>query len=81
MPEMRNGVPHFRRSQVRVGEHILVWGKAGMPPDLEGEVVAIARNEDGDLCVSVGEVRPERLSTGIHEGVARSPEGQAGGGR
>jgi hypothetical protein len=79
MPEMRNGLLHFERAQVRVGKRIDVWfGRFGGVVEqskshtrVAGVVRDIVRDEDGTLCVSIEpEIRSERLPTRIHAQVA-----------
>jgi hypothetical protein len=70
MPEMRNGLLHFERAQVRVGKRIDVWFEPGHASVI-GVVRAIIRDEDGRLCVSIDpEIRSERLPTRVHAQVA-----------
>jgi hypothetical protein len=70
MPEMRNGLLHFERAQVRVGKRIDVWFEPGHAR-VTGVVLDIIRDEDGTLCVSIEpEIRSERLPTRVHAQVA-----------
>jgi len=81
MSEVRNGLRHFERAQVRVGKRIEVWFVPGSR-GVAGVVRDIIRDEEGKLCVSIGfeggKVRPERLSARIHARVAQAPQGGEG---
>jgi hypothetical protein len=71
MPEMRNGLLHFERAQVRVGQCIDIWfGTSETEARVTGVVLDIIRDDDGTLCVSIDEIRSERLPTRVHAQVA-----------